>query len=180
MNKIMMAARFAVMAHEGQKRKYNNLPYVTHPARVAGRVSILGDATEEMICAAYLHDVIEDTKYTYEDLKSEFGHSVASYVDQLTNVSKRDYPNQNRAFRKQKDREHLMTASSSAKKIKMIDRIDNLNELHAAEAGFIRLYCDETEALMKAIGDVNSDLCYELNLARLSALASIKPSSNIA
>lgn len=162
MNKILEAARFAVMAHAGQKRKYNNLPYVTHPARVAARVSILPNTTEEMICAAYLHDVIEDTQYTYEDLVQKFGDSIANYVLDLTNVSKDRYPGQNRAFRKARDREHLKMISPEAKRIKLVDRIDNLREMSGADNGFLKLYLEESIELHKVLSDVDEELGNEL------------------
>lgn len=168
---IMEAAQFAAMAHAGQKRKYNDFPYITHPARVAGRTAILPGATEEMVMAAYLHDVIEDTKYTFEDLKEKFGDIVAEYVLELTGVSKDRYAGHNRAFRKEREIEYLRIVSPEAKKIKMLDRIDNLNEILGADKGFIRLYAAESKALVDAIGSADIELAIELETVRRRVLA---------
>jgi (p)ppGpp synthase/HD superfamily hydrolase len=65
MNLIIKAADLANIAHEGQKRKYNGRPYIEHLMRVAGRVTLLSDSTEEEIAAAWLHDVIEDCDEKY-------------------------------------------------------------------------------------------------------------------
>ena len=102
MNKILKAAEFATEAHEGQVRKYVNEPYVRHPARVAARVSLLPWATEEMVCAAYLHDTIEDCDVSYhDDLVPQFGKAVADLVDELTDAfTPETHPALNRKTRK--------------------------------------------------------------------------------
>ena len=73
MNRIILAAQFARQAHKSQKRKHNGTPFIAHPARVAGRVATLEGATEDLVVAAYLHDVVEDTDCTIEQVQREFG-----------------------------------------------------------------------------------------------------------
>ena len=71
---------FAAKAHSGQKRKGTDIPFMIHPLEVA---SIVAGITpdEEMMCAAVLHDVIEDCRdVTGEDIRREFGDKVADYV----------------------------------------------------------------------------------------------------
>ena len=63
---------FATKAHEGQKRKYSDEDYITHPIAVATIVEEHGGDIE-MILAALLHDVIEDTKYSARDIRTQFG-----------------------------------------------------------------------------------------------------------
>lgn len=150
MSLILRAAALAVRAHEGQKRKYNGRPYVTHPARVAGRVGLLPEATEEMVAAAYLHDVLEDTLVTKHEIELETNVQVGYYVDWMTNKSKG--LNLPRAERKAMDRKRLREAPFEIKQIKLIDRIDNLSEMTRAKDDFKKLYAEESILLAEAIG----------------------------
>lgn len=160
MNVILKAAAFARQAHAGQMRKYRDRPYIVHPARVAGRVAAHPAATEAMVAAAFLHDVVEDTPYSLGDVADEFGSEVARLVEELTNPSigvkapKRE--------RQQLDREHLAAVSAEAKIIKLLDRIDNLQEMAEAPRGFVRLYCEESRLLAEVIGDADPELKAEL------------------
>ena len=150
MSIILKAAALAVRAHEGQKRKYNSLPYITHPARVAGRVGILPGATEEMVAAAYLHDVLEDTTVTREEIEEATNAQVGYYVDCMTNKSKgTGLP---RAERKALDRKHLSEVPAEIKLIKAIDRIDNLLEMSGAPADFKKSYAEESLLLADVLG----------------------------
>lgn len=159
MNLILKAASFAEHAHRGQTRR-NGTPYVHHPMRVAGRVSMLPGTTEELVAAAWLHDVLEDTKAKLIDLETEFGPKVLKLVIELTNVSTGlALP---RAERKRLDREHIAKVSVEAKRIKMLDRIDNLNDMNGYEKDFVLLYTGESKLLADAIGDADRDLKSEL------------------
>ena len=160
MNLILKAASFAEMAHRGQKRKYDGRAYIHHPMRVAGRASMLPGVTEEMVAAAWLHDVLEDTKVTPFEMEKEFGEKVLKLVIELTNVSKDlDLP---RAERKRMDREHAAKVSVEAKRIKMLDRIDNVSDMVGADIGFAIKYIEESKLLADAIGDADRDLQQEL------------------
>ena len=160
MNIILKAAAFARQAHAGQRRKYNDRPYIVHPARVAGRVAAHPRATEAMVAAAFLHDVVEDTPHTLEEVASEFGLEVARLVAELTNPSKGSKAP--RRERKQVDRDHLAQVSVEAKVIKLLDRIDNLQEMVDAPSSFLRKYCEESRLLADVIGDADPDLKAEL------------------
>jgi (p)ppGpp synthase/HD superfamily hydrolase len=129
MNIILKAAEFAKQAHLGQFRKYHtpHIPYIIHPGRVAARVSIHSHATEEMVAAAWLHDVVEDTDITLSEIDEHFGGIVCLYVKELTNASKGSLLI--RAERKKMDRAALSNASKAAKIIKMYDRLDNLYDI---------------------------------------------------
>ncbi len=70
-------------AHKGQKR-WDGSPYSKHPIDVVYRLTEMGILDEEMICAGYLHDVVEDTPYSYEQIKSNFGEGVEILVEELT------------------------------------------------------------------------------------------------
>jgi (p)ppGpp synthase/HD superfamily hydrolase len=163
MNKIIKAARFADAKHSGQLRKYTDRPYIEHPARVATRMMLRAEADEDMVCAAWLHDVCEDCGVTKETITHEFGWNVADIVEGLTNRSKIDFPKADRAERKRIDFERLANcARRDVKTIKLLDRIDNLREMDLAPAEFRQIYCNESKLLIAAIGDVSEELKAEL------------------
>jgi (p)ppGpp synthase/HD superfamily hydrolase len=162
MSLILKAVRLAVSAHNGQFRKYSHRPYVEHPARVAARVAIHPDATEEMVAAAFLHDVLEDTPLNPEEITRETNTEVLAYVKWMTNRSKIDHPTANRAERKRIDRERLAGAPRRVKIIKMIDRLDNLREMDGSAGDFARLYGEESLLLVEVLKDADPALAEEL------------------
>ena len=83
---IERAYRFAKHAHKGVRRRSGE-PYILHPievARIASQEIGLGSTS---ICAALLHDVVEDTDYTVEDIRAQFGDKIAQLVEGLTKIS---------------------------------------------------------------------------------------------
>ena len=102
MSITLKAYTFALAAHAavGQKRKYTGEDYIHHPVQVANIVYSRG-YSDEMLAAAYLHDVVEDTQVTIELIKKEFGKCIATLVEGLTDVSKPE--DGNRAARKEID-----------------------------------------------------------------------------
>ncbi len=157
MNVINEAARLAWMLHHGQTRAGGGL-YINHPMRVAGLVSIFGDTestvilTNNMIAAAWLHDVYEDTYIKSPSLNC-INPTVEHLVNELTNrFTKAVYPSMNRASRKKAETERLSTCSPAAQIIKLCDRIDNLDTIQDKKGKkFHTLYCDESYALVEAI-----------------------------
>ena len=113
-----------------------------------------------MVAAAFLHDVVEDTPHTLDEVTAKFGPEVARLVDELTNPSKGSKAS--RGERKQQDREHLAQVSVEAKIIKLLDRIDNLHEMADAPSGFREKYCEESRLLVEVIGDADPDLKAEV------------------
>src|ERR1700749_4267236 len=116
------ARDFATRAHArvGQVRKYSGAPYIEHPAAVADIVRSVPH-TEAMLAAAWLHDTVEDTGTTLDEIRAGFGDEVAELVEMLTDVSRPD--DGNRAARKKVDRRHSARASAAAKTIKLADLI---------------------------------------------------------
>ena len=144
---VDFAYRFAKEAHGDQKRKYTGDPYITHPVRVAQLVAAVTDDVE-MICAALLHDVVEDTEVTIGDIDSAgFGVSIAILVNDLTDISKPS--DGNRATRKHIDRMHTAQASRRAKTVKLADLIDNSCSIVVYDPDFARVYMHEKEALLE-------------------------------
>lgn len=161
MNKIIEAAKFAKKAHGVQMRKYTGTPYILHPARVASRATLLDNATEDIICAAWLHDVVEDCPIKLDEIEELFGNDVGILVWELTNPSKgKHLP---RDAQKEMDRRHLRLVSTDAKCIKLIDRIDNLGEADNAPEDWFKLYLQESRLLLGVLEGTCKELEDELN-----------------
>lgn len=88
MKNLEKAIKFAIKAHAGQPRKLNpELPMIIHPVGVA-HILREYNMDEAVIAAGYLHDVVEDTKYTIEDIEDEFGEDIADLVKSATEIDK--------------------------------------------------------------------------------------------
>lgn len=161
-NIVKRAVNQASIWHEGQVRKYTNMPYITHPIRVAHAVSLSKISSDDTIAAAYLHDVMEDCGVLYTDILTRFNSRVADLVFELTNKSKFHIPNATRKERKSYDLRHISEISRDAKIIKIFDRIDNLGEypLDNDEATkFLRtVYLDESYLLYQVVKDSDKQL----------------------
>ena len=158
----LAAARFARAANSGQKRKYTGAPYILHPCRVAGLVATHEVATDPLVAAAFLHDVVEDCGCPLAVIQREFSGVVAGYVDWLTNKSK-EAGTSSRAERKRLDRERLKDAPREVKVVKLIDRLDNLLEVPAEiDPDFAELYAGESLLLVEAIGDADEELAQQV------------------
>ena len=145
------ALNFAREAHAEQKRKYTEEPYIEHPKRVAELVRTV-EHTSEMICAAYLHDVVEDTPVSIEEIESRFGKEVADLVEELTDeYMKEKYPHLNRKKRKEKEVARQAEMSVQAKTIKLADVIDNTRDIVVNDEDFARRYIPEMEALTNVL-----------------------------
>ena len=83
---VKRAYVYATRAHRGQTRKSGD-PYITHPLAVATILAELG-MNHETLCAALLHDTIEDTSYTLDELRADFGEEIATLVDGVTKLGR--------------------------------------------------------------------------------------------
>ena len=141
---------YATEAHQriNHRRKYNNEPYHVHLSAVAKLVATVTD-DDEMVAAAWLHDTVEDTQATLEDIEAEFGVHVAELVEELTDVSKPG--DGNRVQRKQIDRIHLAQASKQAKTVKLADLIDNCKDITRHDPRFAQVYLTEMNSLLDVL-----------------------------
>jgi (p)ppGpp synthase/HD superfamily hydrolase len=130
----------------GQVRKYTFEPYIVHPAEVASIVEGVEGATFEMICAAWLHDTVEDTDVSIDVIREEFGDEVAEIVGWLTDVSKPE--DGNRAARKAIDRAHSAMAPAAAQTVKLADLISNSSSITRHDANFAKTYLEEKRMLL--------------------------------
>lgn len=155
------AAAFAIKAHEeiGQRRKYTNDPYFTHPINVYSKVLTARHVDDEMRAAALLHDVVEDTNRTIDEVRAEFGDNVASLVAELTDVSRPE--DGNRKIRKAIDRDHLAKASARAKTIKLADIIDNTASIIEHDHDFAKVYLPENLELLQVLKEGDESLYRE-------------------
>ena len=152
---ITAAKMLAGEAHKGQTRKYSGLPYIIHPVEVATIVEEAG-GTDEMIAAALLHDVIEDTEFTYEDIAEKTSPKVADLVQGLTEVSKPE--DGNRKVRKALDRDFLAEQAPEVQTIKYADVISNTKDIKVYDPKFAEVYVAEIKELLKVIDKGDSAL----------------------
>ena len=146
MAKIKKAYRLADRAHAGVIRKFEQIPYIEHPNRVAASI-LQHTQNENLIIAALLHDVVEDSRYTISHIRKKFGKDVAQIVEELTSnkseikrLGKTDY-----LIHK------LNTISDDALLIKLADRRDNLRDFPLAPQKFIDKYKASTTEILNRI-----------------------------
>jgi (p)ppGpp synthase/HD superfamily hydrolase len=152
MSIVQEAKTFATIAHGSilQCRKYTGEPYITHPEAVVGLLQkYVTNASEEMLAAAWLHDVVEDTPVTLNEVRERFGNHIATLVENVTDVSRPE--DGNRKTRKAIDRVHLSEALPEAKTIKLADIIHNTQSIveHAPE--FAKIYLEEKRLLLEVL-----------------------------
>ena len=134
-DKVRLAAEFGQEAHLGQFRK-NGDPYFTHPVRVALR-AIEYDLDSTTIIGSLLHDVIEDTTYTHQDIILNFGETVANLIEALTKVKESKSLTLYKIF-------ELGKVDFRVILIKLLDRLDNMSDLEALARKKQRQICRES------------------------------------
>ncbi|WP_130833065.1 HD domain-containing protein [[Erwinia] mediterraneensis] len=136
------ARHYATRAHAemGQRRKYTDEPYIVHPAAVVELVRSVTD-DEIVLAAAWLHDTVEDTPTTLQDIEVHFGEPVARLVAMLTDSAQPGA--RNRAARKLAHFRHTADASPDAQTIKLADIIDNTHAIVRFDPHFARVYLVE-------------------------------------
>lgn len=148
------ARAFAIERHGAacQVRKYTGEPYIVHPEEVANLVRSV-PCTEEMLAAAWLHDVVEDTFISrsqgIQEVYQRFGGTVGFYVDFLTDVSQPS--DGNRATRKAMDRQHIARAPALVKTIKLADLISNSYSITEHDSDFAVVYMKEKQRLLEVL-----------------------------
>ncbi len=126
---IERAFRFAKEAHSGIRRRSGE-PYIMHPIAVAKIVSKEIGLGSTSICAALLHDVVEDTEYTVDDIEQNFGPKIAQFVEGLTKISGGIFGDK-ASVQAENFRKLLLTMSEDIRVvlIKMADRLHNMRTL---------------------------------------------------
>jgi (p)ppGpp synthase/HD superfamily hydrolase len=124
---LEQALRTAALAHRGQTRKASEIPYITHPCAVAMVLVRAGFQDDELLAAALLHDVVEDTETTLSDLQNQFPPRVCELVAALTE-DKKDASGNERPWRVRKEEHlaHLRHAGADALALALADKLHNL------------------------------------------------------
>lgn len=124
MKRLDYSILFATKAHDLQKRKTDNVLMIFHPFTV-GMILKDADMSEDCVIAGILHDVVEDTKYTINIIKKEFGDNVAKIVEEVTEDKALPWEE-----RKEKAINKIKTASFEGKMVECADKINNLETLY--------------------------------------------------
>ena len=178
MVRLQDAVRWAAELHFGQERDGDApLPYITHPLEV---LSILrhraGVTDEDMLCAAALHDTVEETNATVGDIRDRFGERVALLVDELT----RREPNEKNTQGLSADEvyelrttmymDELRAMSREARLIKLCDRFCNLKEAKRTRSSKkAKRYRDQTRRMLAIIPrDVHPELWDKIDTMSLN------------
>lgn len=123
MDKIEYAIYYATKAHKGQRRKQEDIDMIFHPFTV-GMILQRNGCDENTVAAGILHDVVEDTRHTFEDVEKEFGKEVKDYVYDASE------PDKTLPWKERKIHtiEHIKTAPLNSKLIVASDKISNLED----------------------------------------------------
>jgi (p)ppGpp synthase/HD superfamily hydrolase len=124
------AYEFARDAHEGQERKGDGSPYINHPVELARLLNEAGHDDEEILAAAFLHDTVEDTDTTLEDIEDAFGTGVRELVAVMTE-DKEVEPYERR---KEHHREQVEAGGSRPVLIYAADKVANLRDMRSLYA----------------------------------------------
>jgi guanosine-3',5'-bis(diphosphate) 3'-pyrophosphohydrolase len=158
--RLLDALHFSALKHRHQRRKDRDAsPYINHPIEVAHLLASVGGVTDVVVLvAAVLHDTIEDTRTTCEELEHRFGREVRSLVEEMTDDKR--LPKEER---KRLQVEHARRASHRAKLIKLGDKICNVRDVtHSPPADWSierrREYLDWTEQVVAGCRGVNAAL----------------------
>jgi guanosine-3',5'-bis(diphosphate) 3'-pyrophosphohydrolase len=126
--RVLSATAFAAQKHSRQRRKDSEAsPYINHPIDLAQTLWEHGVTDPVVLCAALLHDTIEDTDTTHEELVAHFGEQIAGVVDEVT-----DDKRLGKAERKRLQIVHAARASHEARLVKLADKICNLTDMIGA------------------------------------------------
>lgn len=158
MNLVQKARVFATAAHAAvaQTRKYTKEPYIVHPIEVMNIVKTVPHS-REMLCAALLHDVVEDTQMDIWTIDREFGYGIAKLVSELTDD---EYPEDwNRDKKKKAEVFRWATkCSNQAQTVKCADIISNTTDIAKNDKDFAVVYVREMERLLKVLTGADRSL----------------------
>ena len=159
LKQVMKAAVFAAKRHQYQRRSgYDKLPYINHLLKVADALIQIGEEEDEiLLVAAVLHDIIEDTATTAEELAREFNKEVADIVVELT-----DDMSLAHEVRKQLQIDRALSLSTRARKIRLADKASNMIDIFTYPIDWPLQkkinYVNNSEAVYKLIRGENTKI----------------------
>jgi guanosine-3',5'-bis(diphosphate) 3'-pyrophosphohydrolase len=172
-NLLLKAASFAAFKHRNQKRKgADGVPYINHPLEVADILAGVGQINDTgVLSAAILHDTIEDTDATKEEIETIFGAEICAYVLEVSDDKSLPKPE-----RKRLQIEHAPHISDGAKQIKLADKICNVRDVTENPPDWWETerrvaYIRWSEAVVDGLRGVNSNLdeLFDEKLAKAEA-----------
>ena len=165
-NQIARADLFAFAAHSAVKqvRKYTGEPYINHPRAVAGMVQALPNHTWQQVVLALLHDTVEDTGVTLDQIRQEFGDEIRSGLYLLTNVGKEAG---NRATRHYLNCERLRQAPPDVATVKVLDIRDNTGNIVDLDPVFAPKYLQEKVEAMRHLTQADP-IVWKLTMERIT------------
>ena len=158
------ALRFATDAHAGMMRKASHTPYILHPMEVAAIAATMTDDVE-VLAAALLHDVVEDTPHTADEIESHFGPRVAALVAAETENKRANLPSKDTwRIRKEESLAELAHADRDTKILWLADKLSNMRS-------FYRMYLEQGSSFWNAFNqkDPAQQAWYYSAIARLCA-----------
>lgn len=163
MSKLGEAFVLAFAGHFNQRRKWRKEPYICHPVRVMHLVKAVLTADEikkrpGILEASICHDLLEDTEVTELQIKDAIGEDGLCLVNELTFPSSKIPLQSPREEKIKIDHAHLKTVSSTAKIIKMADRLDNLIDIEITSRKYANKYLKESIAILEICGEHNETL----------------------
>ena len=176
-SEVLRAIEYSIKAHDKQVRKYNGVPYITHPVQVAWTMirvcEMLGiEITTEMVQAAILHDTIEDCpKVTATEIGIFFGDTVKRLTVGLTDTSKKTgLP---RKERKELDKKRMKKQTIAVKTIKVFDIMRNCQDMCRDDKKYAVQYINEKLEFIPCLSGINPNLYEMLELELKSLLNTV-------
>src|SRR5258708_6639278 len=160
-NLIQKAYEFAKKAHEGQQRLSGD-EYLTHLVGVADILAEL-HMDSVTIAAGLLHDILEDTKVTYDQLKTEFGEEIANLVEGVTKISKRKF--QDASIGQAESTRKMLVAMAKDVRVILIKLADRTHNMRTLEF----LPPERREKMAKETLDIYAPLAHRLGMARIKS-----------
>ncbi len=178
---LLRVIAFAADKHRRQRRKDAEAsPYINHPIAVAAVLALEGDVMDgATLMAAILHDTVEDTETTFEELRGKFGDGIADLVREVTDDKSLD-----KVLRKQLQIEHAAKSSDKAKQIKIADKICNIRDITSSPPADWTLqrrteYLDWSQKVVSGCRAVNEKLEQAFDEAIALALESLQSPAQV-
>lgn len=157
---VLKCLKFAASKHKNQRRKDKaSSPYINHPIDVAQRIWNVGKYHDiNVICAALLHDTVEDTEASFEELEENFGKTISELVKEVT-----DDKSLPKLERKQLQIEHAGNISFEAKHIKLADKTSNIEDIRLSPPpdwshDRMQEYLDWSKRVIDRVRGVNKEM----------------------
>jgi guanosine-3',5'-bis(diphosphate) 3'-pyrophosphohydrolase len=170
-NKLNLAKKYAIKQHKGQYRKNNKSPYWHHLRDVVNILEMMGIKDESILCAGWLHDIIEDTSFDFDNVLTDFGKKTAQIVSDVTKETRLPKNQQEKNYLKQ-----LSESSWQSKVVKLADILANISDLK--NSGFTKENkINHIKRKIKYLNAINSEII--LNKSKIPNLVQVENLLNL-